>query len=315
MANTSDISGMYGAVESTTFMGLPELTEPRAGFSSIIVGAPSSTPYESVGTYCSEAPDAIRAAYRGYSSNIEHMDFDFMEPLFPFGIDAADMGNLEWSETDFEFNRNTIRSAVRSILGAGAVPVVLGGDDSIPIPMIQAYEGLGEFFIVQIDAHTDFRDVVRGENLGLSSTMRRSMELDFVTGMVQVGQRGIGSTRPQDYQDALAMGVKYVPARQVHSQGIQTAIDLVPAGSNVIFDFDCDALDPSVNPGAIGRAPGGLTYWHVVELIHGVAQKAKISGFNLVEYMPDVDVDAIGALNNARIICNVLGEVTRQANR
>jgi hypothetical protein len=72
-------------------------------------------------------------------------------------------------------------------------------------------------------------------------------------------------------------------------------------------DLDCDALDPSIVPGVIGRSPGGLTYWNVVELLHGIAGKAKLSGFNLVEFMPDSDVDEIGALNNARIICNVLG--------
>lgn len=315
MSKKSDIGGIYGASDTKTFLGLPEIHKPQSGYSSIIVGAPSSTPYESVGAYCVDAPEAIRQAYRGYAANIEHMDFDFMEPLFPFGIDAADMGNLDYSDTDFEYNRNTIRNAVSEILDAGAVPVVIGGDDSIPIPMIQAYEGRGEYFVLQIDAHTDFRDEVRGESLGLSSTMRRSMELDCITGMLQVGQRGIGSTRPQDYHDALAMGVKYFPARQVHAQGIQAAIDLIPAGANVIIDLDCDALDPSVNPGAIGRAPGGLTYWHIVELIHGVATKAMISGFALVEFMPDVDVDSLGALNNARIICNVLGEVTRQAHR
>ena len=88
----------------------------------------------------------------------------------------------------------------------------------------------------------------------------------------------------------------------------------VPADSQVIIALDCDALDPSIVPGVIGRAPGGLTYWQVVELIHGIAGKATIAAFDVVEYMPDVDVDSIGALNNARIICNVLGLVSRQAN-
>jgi len=48
-------------------------------------------------------------------------------------------------------------------------------------------------------------------------------------------------------------------------------------------------------------------------LLHGIAGKANLSGFNLVEFMPDSDVDDIGALNNARIICNVLGLVARQS--
>ena len=50
-----------------------------------------------------------------------------------------------------------------------------------------------------------------------------------------------------------------------------------------------------------------------MELLHGIANKAHLAAFDLVEFMPDVDVDAIGALNNARIICNVLGLASRQA--
>ena len=108
--------------------------------------------------------------------------------------------------------------------------------------------------------------------------------------------------------------MKFIPARQVHRDGIAAAIEAVPADSQVIIALDCDALDPSIVPGVIGRAPGGLTYWQVVELLHGIATKSTIAAFDLVEYMPDVDVDGIGALNNARIICNVLGLASRQAH-
>ena len=50
--------------------------------------------------------------------------------------------------------------------------------------------------ILQIDAHIDWRDEVGGEHWGLSSNMRRASEMAHVTGIVQVGQRGIGSARP-----------------------------------------------------------------------------------------------------------------------
>jgi agmatinase len=144
--------------------------------------------------------------------------------------------------------------------------------------------------------------------------MRRASEMEHIERIVQVGQRGIGSARPEDYRDAVAAGVAFVPARQVHRDGISAAIDAVPPDSQVIIALDCDALDPSIVPGVIGRSPGGLTYWQVVELLHGIAGKATIAAFDLVEFMPDVDVDGIGALNNARIVCNVLGLASRQAH-
>lgn len=305
---------MFGAGDVSTFMGLSKIAKPESGLSAIVFGAPCATPYESVGAYCSEAPDAIRAAIAGYAANITHQDFDFGAQLFPFGVDAADMGNLDYEESDSAGNRAKIEATVGAIVDSGAVPIVLGGDDSIPIPMIQAFAGRGDFVVVQIDAHIDWRDEVRGEKLGLSSTMRRASEMAHVSKIVQIGQRGIGSARPSDYQDAVDAGVTFVSAREVFARGIQVAIDAVPAGANVIVALDCDALDPSVVPGVIGRSPGGLTYWQVVELLHGIAAKSSIAAFDLVEFMPDVDVDAIGALNNARIVCNVLGLVTRQAH-
>ena len=306
------IGTMMGSQPTGTFMGIPAGTLADVSGGSAVFGAPCATPYPSVGAYCKDAPQAIRSAISMYQANISHMDFDLGGPIFPNGIHAVDLGDLEFDESDSAGNRERIRATTAGIIERGAVPIVIGGDDSIPIPMISAFADTGEYTVVQIDAHIDYRDEVSGEKLGLSSTMRRAFEMPHVTGLIQVGQRGIGSARPQDFADAKSHGVKFVSAREVASHGIQQVIDLVPVGAKVIIDLDCDALDPSIVPGVIGRAPGGLSYWNVVELLHGISGKAKIAGFNLVEFMPDSDVDEIGALNNARIICNVLGLVARQ---
>lgn len=305
---------MMGSQTTSTFMGIPagSASDVKTGGAALF-GAPCATPYPSVGAYCAQAPDVIREAISIYQANITHMDFDLGGPMFPNGVTAIDLGNLEFDESDAAGNRERIRATTAEIVTRGGVPVVLGGDDSIPIPMIDGFAGTGEYMVVQIDAHIDYRDEVNGEKLGLSSTMRRAFEMTHVTNLIQVGQRGIGSARPQDFEDAKSHGVKFVSAREVASGGVQQVIDLIPAGAKVIVDLDCDALDPSIVPGVIGRAPGGLTYWNVVDLLHGIAGKAKLAGFNLVEFMPDSDVDDIGALNNARIICNVLGLVARQS--
>jgi agmatinase len=268
---------MMGSQTTSTFMGLPSGTVSDVTGGSVVLGAPCATPYPSVGAYCAAAPDAIRDAISIYQANITHMDFDLGGPMFPNGVDSIDLGNLEYDEADAPANRERIRSTVSAIIERGGVPVVLGGDDSIPIPVIDAFA------------------------------------VPHVIGQIQVGQRGIGSARPQDFEDAKASGVEFVSARDVAANGIQQVIDLVPAGAKVIIDLDCDALDPSIVPGVIGRAPGGLTYWNVVDLLHGISAKGSIAGFTLVEFMPDSDVDGIGALNNARIICNVLGLVARQS--
>jgi agmatinase len=308
------IGQMYGANPSDTFMGLPRCADlTRLDLPAALIGAPCATPYRSVGPYCAEAPGAIRAAMSHYGANLHHFDFDLGGPIFPGGKAlAADCGDLSWSADDAPGNRARIKEAVRAILDKGSVPILLGGDDSVPIPMFEAFAGRGSYAIVQIDAHIDWRDEVNGERLGLSSPMRRASEMTHIKSMLQIGQRGLGSARVQDYEDARRAGVRFVSARELHAQGVGAALASLPREAQVIISFDCDALDPSIIAGVIGRAPGGLSYTQAIELLHAIAQRARIAAFALVEFMPERDIDGIGALTAGRLIVNALGAVARQ---
>ena len=145
-------------------------------------------------------------------------------------------------------NRAAITAAVRALLDADAIPVVLGGDDSVPIPMFRAFEGRGPLTVVQIDAHLDWRDEVHGEKYGWSSPMRRASEMPWIRRMVQVGLRGIGSARAEEVADARAWGSRLVPAADVHRYGIAPVLDMVDADANCLLTLDCDGIDPSVLP-------------------------------------------------------------------
>ncbi len=313
MADTKTIGEMYGAAAVETFMGLPagDLSALAAQSArGAILGVPGCTPYGSVGAYCADGPAAMRAALAGYASNLAHVDFDVGEPMF--GPDFAgqpgvvDCGDLPFDPGNFAANRARVRAAVGQILDAGAVPILLGGDNSFPIPMFEAYAGRGTFTILQIDAHIDWRDEVQGERLGLSSGMRRASEMEHVERIIQVGQRGIGSARPADLADARDWGVQFIPARGVAQAGITSAIEMIPEGSDIIIALDCDALDPAVLPAVIGRAPGGLAYWDVVNLIEGASLRGRLAGFEIAELMPARDVDGLGAEVAARIVANVV---------
>ena len=112
--------------------------------------------------------------------------------------------------------------------------------------------------------------------------------------------------------EAEAWGVGFVPAGEVARYGITRALDLIAEGAEVIICLDLDALDPSVMPAVIGRTAGGLGYWQVLELIAGVAEKARIVGFDMVEFMPDRDIDGQGAALAAQLLAAVMGIVARQ---
>ncbi|QEN86314.1 arginase [Labrys sp. KNU-23] len=317
MNQKADLGALFGAAADTqTFLGLEEcrdlatLTAPIA-----LIGAPCATPYRSVGAYCRNAPDALRRATAAFTANVDRHDFDNGGKVFPEPrLRAVDCGNLPYDESDGAANRAAIAAAVKAIRARGAVPIVLGGDDSIPIPMLEALgaEAGARYTILQIDAHIDWREVHMDERLGLSSTMRRASEMPHIERIIQVGARGIGSAATSDYEDALAWGVKFVPAHDLHRQGVEAALDLIPEGSRIVICIDADALDPALVPGVIGRAPGGLTYYQLVDLIKGAARRGRIEAMDFVEFMPERDVDGIGALTFARAITTALGVIARQ---
>jgi len=178
---SATLGAMFGAGEVAGFMGLPQVSLADIGGARVVVlGAPGCTPYASVGHYCAGGPAAIRAGGAAYAANLAHMNFDLGGTVLPEGIRAVDAGDLEMTAADGAANRDRLRGAVGQVLAMGAVPVLIGGDDSLPIPMLQALEGHGPLTILQIDAHIDWRDEVGGERWGLSSTMRRASEMGHV---------------------------------------------------------------------------------------------------------------------------------------
>ena len=294
-------------------MGVPacdDLSQLEAAVA--IVGAPIATPYPGFGLYAATSPVAIREAIADRAVLLGHHDFELDGSLLDkeYGP-VVDAGNLATSETDYALNRNIIREAVAGILNAGARPLVIGGDDSVPIPVFQAYEGRGAYTILQIDAHIDWRDEVNGERLGLSSTMRRASEMDHIDRIIQVGMRSAGSARAVELRDALNWGATIVTAQDVYRSGIGPVLDLIAPGSQVLATFDCDALDSGIMPAVLAPNPGGLTYWQVVELLQGVARKAELWGFNLVEFMPERDRNGTAGLLAARLVLIAAASMAR----
>ncbi|WP_337268760.1 agmatinase [Oryzifoliimicrobium ureilyticus] len=293
------------------FLGLPDRLSdaPRMA----IFGAGHGTTYagrDSSGHAL--APDAIRAASRDDAGLIDHWDFDLGGPLFNGKpVCCVDLGNVDTVMHENEANRARIEAKVREVLASGAVPIMLGGDDSTVIPFVSGFADHGPIFIVQIDAHIDWRDELAGERFGYSSPMRRASEMAHVNGMLQVGLRGVGSARIEEIEAAQNFGSRFITAREIHSKGINEALRHVPAGANVLVTLDCDGLDPSIMPGVAARSPGGLTYTEVTELIAGLGKRAGIVGFDLVELYPPADLSGLSALTASRILVNAIGTIVR----
>lgn len=288
-----------------TFLGAGgiELADVRAG-QVVVLGAPHCTPYEpGKPSHSADAPAAIRAASAKFATWHNHYDFDTGTVLLPAGDRLVDAGDIVGRPDTPEANRSAISDAVRTVLAAGAHPIVFGGDDSMPIPVFDACRDHGPIWIVQVDAHIDWRDERFGEPLGWSSTMRRASEMAWVDGIVQVGIRGVGSARPEDVAYAKDWGAMILTAGAIHARGMAQGLATVPDGARVYVTIDCDAFDPSLMPGVMAQSPGGLTYWQAMDLFADLKDRCQVIGFNLVELAPQRDVGGTSALTSVRLAC------------
>lgn len=287
---------------------------PLSEADAVLFGAPHGTPYEGVDNEpYAAAADALRQALQPDAEWVEHWDFDLGGPLLGSNdFKLIDAGNLSTSSLDGAGNRALIKNAVQRILDAGAVPIMIGGDDSTPIPFIEALAPKGPLTLIQIDAHIDWRDQRRGEPHGFSSTMRRASEFGHVDEIIQIGIRGLGSARAQEVEIATDWGAKIITAHMLHNDGIAAALRHLKKGANCMITFDCDALDPAIMPAVAAPTPGGLSYFQMIDIIAAVNKKANLVAFDLIEFVAPLDLNGTAAITAARIITNVIGNLARR---
>jgi agmatinase len=302
-----------------TFLGLPavDLAALAAGDAdAVILGVPFGVPYPAPGPAagCSQAPAAIRSRSQRLARFATHHDFDLDGAMLPTGsaFRAVDGGDVPGSPEDGAANSAATQAAVGQILAAGAVPLLLGGDDSVPIPFLRAYADHGPVTVVQVDAHLDFRDEVAGVRDGYSSAMRRAAEMGHVERIVQVGLRGVGSARPSDVADARAAGNLLVTARELDERGVAWLLAQLPADEPVVIAFDLDGLDPTVAPAVSGMAPGGLTFAQASALLRGLATRSRVAGAVVTEMVPALDVNELTALVVVRLLTVLIGGMARR---
>ncbi|MEP7081394.1 MAG: arginase family protein [Chloroflexota bacterium] len=291
------------------FLGAPVVTDPSTIDGDVaILGAPHGVPYPHPGATvgCAEAPAAIRARSQRLAQFRGHHDFDTEGPMLPLdsGPRLVDVGDISGHPTDGAGNSRRIGEAVAALLDRGAVPVCIGGDDSVPIPILRAFAGRGPITVLQVDAHLDFRDEVDGVREGYSSAMRRASEMPHVARIVQVGLRGAGSARPSDVADALAAGNLLVTARELRQRGAASVLGALTDADRIFLSFDCDGLDPSVFPAVSAPSPGGLTYAEASDLVRGIG--SRLVGAVFTEYVPPLDRDALSALVVARLMVTAI---------
>ena len=257
-------------------------------------------------------PAAMRRATDRIVRSIERYDFDLGGALYDCRpIRTVDCGDIIGDFRDLTAHSIKAEAAIRKIRAAGAMPIVLGGDHGVPIPVLRALDGDGPITLIQIDQHLDWRQEVNGVTTGYSSPIRRASEMAHVGEIFQIGLHGTGSARTEEVEAARAYGAHLVTSYEVHERGMQAVLDRIPAGGRYYLTIDLDGIDPAIAPGVAGPCPGGLTFPQVRTLIHGLVGKGRVVGMDVVEITPRSDVNQITCITAGRFVVNMIGAAVR----
>ena len=280
-----------------------------------VLGIPYGDPYsmDEVTNDQTNAPTAIRHESQDILIGLEHYDFDIGGTLFDGkDIRIVDAGDIIGDPRDLSAHYARAEAAIRKIIGAGALPIVFGGDHGVPIPVMRGLEALGETItLVQVDAHLDWRDEVNGVREGYSSPIRRASEMDHIGDIYQLGIRSSGSARTEEVEAARAYGSHIITAYDIHDNGMAAVLDRIPDGGHYYLTVDLDGLDPSVAPGVMARTPGGLLYPHMRTLIQGLVGKGRLVGMDLNEIAPKYDLGGITCSIAGRMVLIYIGAAVR----
>ena len=279
-----------------------------------ILGIPFGDPY-SMGEASNDqafAPTHIRRHCGRALRGLDRYDFDIGGTLLDGrDIKVVDCGDVIGVAKDVAGNHARSEAVVKKILAAGALPIILGGDHAIPIPVFRAYEGCGPITLIQVDAHIDWRDIFHGVRDGLSSVIRRASEMDHINDIYQIGLRAAGSARPEEVDAALKYGAHLITDIELQEIGMKSVLDRIPDGGQYYLTIDADGVDPTIMPAVAGPAPGGVNYPQMRTLIQGLVNKGKVVGMDIVEITPSRDLNGITAVTAGRFICNLIGTAVR----
>jgi arginase len=215
---------------------------------------------------------------------------------------------------------------VGRILDEGALPVVLGGDDTVLLGCLLALRRRGSTGLVLLDGHTDYWDLPDGtgelsdSDLWIATGHGPEVIADIeglgplvrTTACVVYGHR--------DRQEQLEAGSRDVYREpmlvrnldELRAAGIEDAANhaiAFLAAKNVDriwLHLDADCLDDGAMPAVDWRVPGGLAPEEVIGLARPLVQSGLVSGIDITIYNPSLDSDDFAA---GRVLLEVLASI------
>lgn len=251
-----------------------------------LIGAPSDI-NSSFARGAALAPAAIRGALWSDRGNMA------CEDGREIGVDVLlqDAGDLPLIG-DNAHDDALMARAVADAADAGAMPLVLGGDHAISVPVVAALAAIhGPLDILHVDAHPDLYEDFGGNPRSHASPFARIMEAGHARRLVQIGIRTMNAhCRAQ----AARYGVEVIEMRDF-------SVEAVPLLAGPLYiSLDMDGLDPAFAPGVAHPEPGGLTVRELLAVLD--RQTAPLVGADIVELNPPRDVGEVSAITAAKLV-------------
>ncbi|OIQ27190.1 MAG: agmatinase [Alphaproteobacteria bacterium MedPE-SWcel] len=286
-----------------TFMRLPQATS-LDGLDVAILGVPMDigTSWRSGTRFGPKQIRSESAMIRPYNMTTGASPFD--------QLNIADIGDLAINTFNLPESLRIIEDSYDAILSQDVLPVAMGGDHSITLPILRAIARKhGPVALIHIDAHADVNDEMFGEKETHGTVFRRAHEEGLLVDdkVYQIGLRGTGYG-PDDLKEPQGWGFQHFLAselwnRSLHNMGAEIRRDI--GNRPVYISYDIDSLDPAFAPGTGTPEIGGLTTMQALELIRAF-KGVNLVGFDLVEVSPPYDTTGNTALVAANLIYEML---------
>jgi agmatinase len=284
-----------------TYGGAPTTQDPAElrGFDVAVVGAPTDDLVsDRPGTRY--APRSIRAASCPPGPHLE-VGVDAFEALR-----VVDFGDAPVLPADPLRTHQAIETIVAQVLGAGALPVVLGGDHAITEPSVRACAAVhGPVGMIHFDTHTDTGAEVFGVEISHGTFIRRLVDEGAIdpTRYAQIGLRGYWPGEVEFAWQA-ERGITSLFAHDVRDLGIREvvrrAVEAVGPGP-VYLTVDVDVLDPAFLGGGTGTPePGGMSSTELLLAVRTVAAELDLIGADVVEVIPT----AVGSADLSSLVAD-----------
>jgi agmatinase len=221
---------------------------------------------------------------------------------------VADVGELVFrSRYGLEMCHQDIEAHVATMVAAGVVPLGVGGDHSVTLPILKALDKDRPLGLIHFDAHCDTGGPFDHSKFHHGGPFREAV-LEGVLDPTRTIQIGIRGSSEYIWEFSYDSGMTVIRAEEMPALGMAAIVEkarAVVGDGPVYVSFDVDFLDPAFAPGTCTPEVGGPTTRETLELLRGLVG-LDIVGGDVVEVAPQYDASTNTAQAAAQVLFQIL---------